>query len=383
MTNGSGNGQRGIIRVPIGAVSAMNQRSTKSAPPPASPAPPTPPAPPELPLKPTEIEGGASTDQRAASTPPVGQPVAVGATPPAPVGYVESCLAQGLIPMTDPSIVSIDKAIETVFEQAGVPRLGGASGDLGWSSFSVYQRCPYLYYRTYINPFVPKDEQIKSPALEIGSLVHVLLAVRYEHMRDPTYPFTPEKIYNALLATRANAEVLMESWRLYQGYDIRWEADYLIPIVAEYHTVDPETRQSCRYDLIAKVTEAQPGIMPGTWCVEHKTLGRFDDTGLNGWRNDGEIIGQLMLWKRLKLDKKFGKLQGVLVNIIGKQKNQQFHRTPVPVELWKHKEHAKDLKVWRGLRLLCESMDTWPRARANCVGRYQCGLFEHCADRET
>lgn len=339
---------------------------------------------------PTEIEGGASVEaaplsEEATSTSATNvQPVAADASPPIPVNYVQRALAEGLIPtLADPSIVTIDKAIEEMFTQAGVPRLGGASGDLGWSSFSTFQRCPYLYYRTYINPLVSKDEQTKSRAFEIGSTIHVLLAVRYEHMRDPAYPLTPEKVRTTLLAAHANAEIIMESWRLYEGYNIRWEADYLVPLVAEFHTVDPETKQSCRYDLIAKVEQAQPGIMPGTWIVEHKSASRFDDVILNGWRNDGEIIGQLMLWKRLKLDKKFGKLQGVLVNIIGKQQQQKFHRTAVPVELWKHKEHAKDLKVWRGIRLLCEAMDNWPRARANCAGRYVCGLFDHCADRET
>jgi hypothetical protein len=299
------------------------------------------------------------------------------------VNYVQRSLADGLVPTgPDPDIVPVDKALELIFDAAGVPRLGGASGDLGWSSFSTFQRCPYLYYRTYIHPLVPKDEQIKSAAFEIGSTVHTFLALRYIRLMDPAYPLTPESAMRALYDARVNAEVVSTSWRLYEGYSIKYEADYLRPLSVEFHTVDPATRQSCRYDLIAEVTEAQPGIMPGTWIVEHKTASKFDEPTLHAWRNDGEIIGQLMLWKRLKLDKKFGKLQGVLVNIIGKQKNQLFARTPVPVLLWKHKEHAADLKVWQGIRGLCQATDTWPRARANCVGRYQCRLFDHCADRE-
>lgn len=124
-------------------------------------------------------------------------------------------------------------------------------------------------------------------------------------------------------------------------------------------------------------------MVPGTYVVEHKTAGRFDDATLDGWRNDGEVLGQITLWKRLDLDAIFGPLRGVMVNIIGKQKIQQFHRTVVSVQSWQSEQHTEDLRHWQGLKQLMISNGIFPRSRANCIGRYgKCVQWSHCSGDE-
>jgi len=282
----------------------------------------------------------------------------------------------------DSSIVPLDDGLKQVFEKYKVDRLGGASGDLGWSSFSTFQRCPYLFKRLYVDGL---REQGRPPSyMEIGSAIHTMLALYYQRIIDPTYPITPEMMQKELMDAGCDAQVLLETWRLFSGYTLYYEQDCLTPLAVEYHVVDPNTRESARYDLIAKVEKADSSLVAGTYIVEHKSSARFDKGTLEGWSNDGEVLGQIMLWSRLKLNRKFGKLAGVIVNIIGKQKAQQFHRTRVVPQRWQINQHGADLRMWQGLRQFIMATGTYPRARANCITRYgMCSQWEHCAFQQT
>lgn len=115
--------------------------------------------------------------------------------------------------------------------------------------------------------------------------------------------------------------------------------------------------------------------------VTHNTAGRFDDDTLTGWVNDGEILGEVMLWRRLGLDKRFGELRGVVVNILGKQpKNPKFHREYVAPSSLQLEQHKQDLKHHEGLIQLARSTGIFPRSRNNCIGRWgRCDRWEECA----
>jgi len=123
--------------------------------------------------------------------------------------------------------------------------------------------------------------------------------------------------------------------------------------------------------------------LPGTYVFEHKTAGRFDMDTIDGWANDGEILGEIALWKRLGLDKRFGELRGVVVNIIGKQKEPKFHRTIVAPSSLQLASHLDDLRRWDGLIQLSRSTNNFPHARSNCIGRYgRCDHWDHCVTNE-
>ncbi len=122
-------------------------------------------------------------------------------------------------------------------------------------------------------------------------------------------------------------------------------------------------------------------MRPGTYIVEHKSAGRFDQATLYGWANDGEVLGEAALYKALGLEKRYGELQGIIVNILGKQpKNPQQHRTIVRPLQWQLDHHLADLDHWENLIQLSISTRRFPRSRSGCVGRYgMCDLFDHCA----
>jgi len=275
----------------------------------------------------------------------------------------------------------VDETLLEIFEKAGVARLGGISSGSGWSSFSTYQRCPYAWKRRYLENTRPAM-LVESPSLAIGTLVHVFLALLYTRMVDPEYPLTPESVYDQLKIT-CNPKFVEEGWRVFQGYRLYYSQELIQPLAIEYDLKDPRNGESCRFDLIAFFPEWVYGRAPGTYVVEHKTSSRFDQNTLEGWVNDGEVIGQVALWKRLKLDHRFGKLQGVIVNLLGKQKYPQYHRTLVSPESWQIEQHREDLRRWSGLIQLAKSADSFPRARNGCIGRYgRCDHWDHCAHLE-
>jgi len=274
-------------------------------------------------------------------------------------------------PVTEP----IDDVFARIFESYGMPRLGGASGR-GWSSYAALQRCMYLYKMRYV---VEGRVRGRAPRyLDMGSTVHTLLALHYLQMMTPG-PLTPDVLREELLASNVSAQMVMDSWRLYEAYASYYDNDYLTPLAVE-RLAEGDEGVTCRYDLLARVEEARPGVVPGVFVCEHKTSSRFDQSTLEGWKNDGEVIGQIMVYQQANLAEIYGPLQGVIVNILGKQKVPQFTRVVVPVQAWQSEAHAHDLRMWRALEQMARVTNAWPRSRAGCVGRYGlCELFDHCA----
>lgn len=274
-----------------------------------------------------------------------------------------------------------DAAVVEIFAEAKLQRPGGASGGLGWSSFSTFQRCPFLWQQQQLRGDRVSTYVNESPALVIGSAVHLFLALHYEAMRG--YPLDAKTLRDRLLERNCNPEYIAEAWRLYDLYSIYYANEPIEVLAVEQLAFDPKTGESCRYDMIARFTKAYQSFAPGTYIFEHKTVPRLDDTALTGWRGDGEIIGQWMLWKRLKYDKKYGPLQGTVMNLLPKTKEPSFTRVAVNVMPWQLRAHARDLQQWLALRNLFISLGSFPRSRANCINRWgKCQLWEHCADAE-
>lgn len=276
----------------------------------------------------------------------------------------------------------VDVLMEQFFAERGLARLGGKSSGRGWSSFALWQRCAYAWKRRYLDA-APAMIPIEAPSLAIGSLVHAHLALYYSQLigDSPYRGIFPEHLHDALIG-KANPELLNEAWRIFSAYKLYYHLDAGIqPLAIEFDLRDPRNGESCRYDMVAFQPEQVSNRPPGTYIWEHKTAGRFDDATLTGWTNDGEILGEVMLWRRLGLDKRFGDLRGVVVNILGKQpKDIKFHREYVAPSSLQLEQHAIDLKHHEGLIQLARSTGIFPRSRNNCIGRYgKCDRWEECS----
>lgn len=274
----------------------------------------------------------------------------------------------------------VDDILGQFFDQYDLPRLGGASTGKGWSSFSTFEKCDYLWKLKYLDKRKPYIA-IESPAIAVGSLVHVYLALHYSGFVNglPYHGITADEAH-AFVTGKCNPLFTEEAWRLFAGYRLYYKFEKVTPLALEHDLKDPRTGESCRFDMIAWIDGEMEGNKAGTWIVEHKTGQRFDHNFLEGWQNDGEVIGQVALWQRLGLDKRFGPLRGTMMNLLGKQKEARFHRTWIAPNSIRTQSHLDDLKRIEGLMNLAKATDSWPRKRANCIHRYgRCDYYDHCA----
>lgn len=286
-----------------------------------------------------------------------------------------------LSPLLD--LTPLDEALDKICAELGLKIRPGGASQYGWSTRSMLLACPYKYKKLYLD--VPKNRlsSIRSPtALETGALFHQLLAFKYMLMMPNKGGLKTDVDYNwvkaRLLEERVSAEVVMESFRLFDAYRFRYELDYVEPLDVEVEAQDGDGN-TCRYDTIVRIKENNALIMPGTWILEHKTAARFDYVTLESWKNDGQILGQVMIWVKARLKKKYGHLNGVIINLISKTKTPDFRRIVVSPSAWQINGHVKDLKVWDALENFYRAVGVFPRNRNSCAGRYGlCPLFDHC-----
>lgn len=270
----------------------------------------------------------------------------------------------------------LDVAVKDLYAQRGMVPPGGPS-ERGWTVFSTFMTCPYKFKLRYRVGAPVEGSEAPTVALEVGGLWHLLTANEYlAQLEEPA--MEQGFLVDGLLARGVSAQVISEAQRLHAGYQNYYENDYLTPLAVELIPTS-DLMATCRYDLIARAEGSQT-VPDGVWIVEHKTASRLDRSTQEGWKNDGQILIQIAAWKRAKLDKKFGRLAGVIVNLVVKTKLPQFVRIVLPVNAKQVRAHLADLDAWDVLQRLCEVTGTWPRNRASCVGRYGlCEFFSHCA----
>lgn len=317
----------------------------------------------------------ASTSPTPAEAPILPLPLPIADVP------VDSPDYLNLAPLLD--LTPLDEALDKICAELGLKiRPGGASG-YGWSTRSMLLACPYKYKKLYID--APRNlTSVRSPtALEVGGLFHQLLAFYYMLMMPARGGLNSDVDFDwvkvRLLEERVSAEVVMEAFRLFDAYRFRYERDYIFPLDVEVEASDSDGN-TCRYDTIVRIRDNESLIMPGVYILEHKTCARFDFPTLEGWKNDGQIIGQMYIWRQARLKRKYGHLDGVIVNLISKTKSPDFRRIVIAPQAWQLSGHAKDLKVWDALENFFRATGVWPRNRASCRGPYGlCSLHDHCA----
>lgn len=270
---------------------------------------------------------------------------------------------------------SASDGIEEICKEWKLPILADSSGR-GWSKFSTLQRCPYLYELLHIRKEKPSST---SMALDVGSIYHALHAVDVLALLRLKPTSMSVELKDKLLVKGVNPQAIYEAWRLYEAYRAKYEDDYLIPLAVEESAKDPRTGFTCRYDLIARIDDPPHGYLKGTYVVERKTSAKFDMATLDAWDLDGEVLGQIAIYERAKLARRFGKLKGLIVDIVGKQQTPQFHRTFVAISSVQTRRHLKDLVIWSGLEQRFKRTGYFPRSLAGCVNRYgTCSFFDRC-----
>ena len=293
-----------------------------------------------------------------------------------------------------PDCLSAETAIERCCHHFGIPKLGGASG-IGWSYHSAIQICPRKFHLNNL----PRDTReeaffVTNEYFEIGSYTHFFLSIYYaklakrgiflnhEFYREVSGLPTPDDVRDFFLTENTNVALVEESWGYFEGYRDHYFRDWLMPLAVEFRREISDEHgkpfYSCRYDLIARVIEPNDLLLPtGVYWCDFKTASRFDQVGLEYWLHTGEVNGQMMCWPGLET--RFGELRGGIIDIIGKQKDAKFHRTPIPVQPKLVEQFRQDIIYWKGRIQEHEKLQYWPRSEANCVGRYgPCDHYLKC-----
>ena len=334
--------------------------------------------------------------------------------------------------------MNIDEATEIIFKEKDWPLLGGPSGR-GWSYFSTVQRCARLFQKTYelsTNEKLRQEVNKATPIpLQIGGLYHTLQALYYAaqlgencvvasdrgglcHIenagRGRTRRWTaPADAADQLLAAlkkmcgiedletqlkasikstgvdlpvpegRApNLQVVLEAERLFDAHCNHWgKSEDIQPIAIEWFAMDDRLGYSCRYDAIMRAGENDPVLPPGTYIFERKTAAWADEKYLESWSLDGEILGQLYLWERSGCAARFGKLTGLVMDIVTKGKISTCVRTILPPDLPPVDTHACWIEYNKAQIAMWRATATYPMSVGNCHTRYgRCSQFEVCAE---
>ncbi len=275
--------------------------------------------------------------------------------------------------------VRMDTGVKIAMQQFGMADHSGPSGR-GWSTYATLQRCPQQYKLRILDGMQGPEGKGRA----IGSAYHALLAVFYQLQVSPEFFVgkTVDGFIELLYNTEVSAEFVAEAVRLFRAYLANYEVDYLTPKFVELRTEDVNGN-SCRYDLVATVEDDNSDVTKGLWIVEHKTASVFDQYSLSGWFADGEIIGEMMVWKNSDAERLWGPINGVIVNIVGKQKQPKFARVVVPYQQHLIDSHIRDLRAWRAQAQIYGAHEYWPRSRSACVTKFgPCEFFDHCLEEE-
>lgn len=292
---------------------------------------------------------------------------------------------EGLIydPSAESAFLSADAGIRRMFEIAGLPMLGGMSGPRGWSSISTFQRCRYLWLSKYGNAPVVDESVPRFEALEVGTLTHLFVALHYQVIIDPKYPLTADDAVKFLREAMVTPGYIDQAWALFEGYRYEYqdELSWMTPLAVEHLAVDPRDNASCRWDLVFRIDQPYQGLLPGVYVANTKTAGRNDLATREQWKNDGQILGEIDLYDRLRFEKLWGPRRGACINLIIKTKAPQYLRTWVNPSKGVLRNYRKDRAVWVAEMELAAATGMYPRSRASCVTQYHtlCELFDHCA----
>lgn len=278
-----------------------------------------------------------------------------------------------------PNAKPMELAVREAFDGFGIPQMGGASAD-GWSKLADFQRCPYRYNLLH-------EEQVEIPGsaaapLEIGILYHAALACHYLRLLPVGYPgYVPfERVPSPLAFIEAvearGPEILYvaEARRLVMGYLEFWPLGDVQPVAIEY-AAGREGVHTCRFDLVGWYDDE-------LWVFEHKTAARETPELMDAWFLDGEVLGEMYGWEISGLDRLFGQLAGVVINIAFKSRPPRYRRLQVVVPEAVKRAYRRDRAHFNNERRRMRASGYWPRKLQGCLSRYGdlCALFPHCRD---
>jgi hypothetical protein len=265
-------------------------------------------------------------------------------------------------------------------------REGGPS-PWGNSRYAVFEQCPYKYWVSFVKRMKPETP---AEPLEVGGLFHEARA-RY---------------YSTALALEPTdiSDTELDQECLRAAYSIIDRAEAVVPNIAAVvrrlfsgwiEVFGPGTSEDDRFEtiLVEALIETDRGFpystrldrvimsekFGGPVIMEIKTASRRTQDLLAGYRLDSQFLGQQYCWRYSKYYKKYGPLQGYIVDLAVKGNQMEFIREEVPVNSKAMRDWERQKRLTYEQMVTCEIRNYWPRIRANCIKYRRCGLNRHCS----
>jgi hypothetical protein len=257
----------------------------------------------------------------------------------------------------------------------GLPVTERGPSKYGWSSVSVYQTCPHLFANKERRKSIPYTGP-GADKREVGNLFHWLCELRY--MPGSTVQWVDTlPIKDALLMLGAMPSVVEEAFRVFDGYQAHYGAEsYIKPLAIEGERLAPTVGMTTRVDLVAEF-HGHPTISDGVYFMDHKTTSQMTAEIQKRWSRDGQVL--TALHAGIYGVPPVADFRGVIVNIVGKQKVQKFHRAVILPDDKRLQDFQSEMEYWNAQINLSKATGIFRRERASCSGKYGlCDLFEEC-----
>jgi hypothetical protein len=284
-----------------------------------------------------------------------------------------------------------------------VPGLEGGPSEGGFSNSltAPFTRCERMFFYGRVKGL---QKKIRSPALNIGTLVHACFELHYQS--SGTRTFEPCDVVAAAggvsMAADARRYVYAQLQKFGQEEASTWD---IRGIETQGRWFMPPEKigarkvylpVSCRHDLLVALREPggpcwAPGepVPGGVYVVDYKTAHSLSYELTKGYGMDPQFLINALVYREAEAPL-FGPLRGVIISIIAKHKTMtpdslfriytdvsqasvdEFYKEefrPTCIEIYKRMSDAENLK----------DAKRWKKNRACCVTRYGlCPFFDIC-----
>lgn len=268
-------------------------------------------------------------------------------------------------PVDDPLIIATDAS----------PR--------GWHRLQLAAECLQKYAWSEEMPGPKEDEMTSSPALQIGSLIHLALAHHYARMMQEQAGLNPEEYMESCEVVRLIAESkglkrhIANVTSTYRAYKRHYFGDIRNLTVLAVETLFDDRIKG--YRLTGRIDLAYEDLGGQIFVCDHKSSGRLTAKQKEYYSISGQLLGYQYLAR-----KKYPTMSGMILNMVQHTK-PKFERVALPRSVALERQFVDRVvdieEAVARIKAQNRPVDEWPKAMSEltCITRYgACKFIDKC-----
>lgn len=222
-------------------------------------------------------------------------------------------------------------------------------------------------------------------ALDFGTLMHELLAMRVWHGHDAA--MQQLDMWRPELGESSHLKAALMLGTYEQTFPLAHEALKFLGVECEVVTdikmASGPCFRSVRYDGIV-LASGGTGTTPQLYSLERKTMSRAGASALHAYYPQGMV--QMALWNsNAALVERYGKMQGIIYEALVKTKNPSCDRTPVYFSEGQQRLALQYMRLAEngGVQFQKQEDGRFPKLLHSCWGKFApCSFVALCHDGE-